>query len=267
MRRLMSRLMVAAFCGNGATNCAVADECSPDAPRHPPHAITGQTCPDIGRMGTTKIAVPQHYIDGPSFIYKGVDVWKADSYKNRPKKQSFDNEVSDIGINVRLTDFKPIENRKDKDDYYRFSSELKLEPVANRWIGVDIKYPPIIATDLRIPLDRFVNSDVRPHLVKTKNPMWGLDHYVGSMPSPEDGIGPVNEVFYDAKTNGTLILCTNFLVRDPPHEMKSSCHLHFLDRKKNISFEVMGIQDISDLARWKEIHNGVIAVFESFVVN
>ena len=90
--------------------------CAPDAPRHAPHAMTGETCPVVGRMGKVKLAVPKHYLLGP-FVYKGVDIWNAESFKNRPKQPTFDTEIDNFAIKIRQTNFKPIETQQDWTDY------------------------------------------------------------------------------------------------------------------------------------------------------
>jgi hypothetical protein len=109
--------------------------CVPGAPRHAPHAITGETCPVVGNMGGVKLANPQHYLLGPKAC-KGVDIWDAKSWENRPKNPTFENEFDYFAIKIRLNNFKPIETRKDWEDFVKKDKTLAIQDFESRWIYV-----------------------------------------------------------------------------------------------------------------------------------
>ena len=71
--------------------------------------------------------------------YKGIDIWNAESYKKRPQTNSFDNELDNFAIRIRLTNFKPVETFKDRDDYGKLGSLIGVPPPENRWIHVGVK--------------------------------------------------------------------------------------------------------------------------------
>lgn len=268
-------LIVFIFGAHAPLTFASSNSCPPEAPLQKPDALTGETCPDIGRMGSTRLAIPRHYISGPSFVYKGVDIWNADSYKNRPKKQSFNLEIRSFAIRIRLNNFKPVENLADREDYYRAqNSVMALPPKNNQWISAEFTYPSPFEenqkpVNMRFILERYVNNPlgVWPKMVRQKD-VSGLEHYMAEKPlSTDTSEGEINEVFYDARSNRTLITCDNLLRHVAPHDPLSFCHHYFYTAKGDISIEIEGIRDKDYyLSRWKEIENGVLAAFNSFVV-
>lgn len=255
---------------------ATSSDCPPEAPLQSPHAITGETCPDIGRMGSTKLAIPRHYIFGPDFVYEGVDIWNAESYKNRPKRQSFDLEIQYFSIRIRLNNFKPIENQRDWGDFDRSeNSAMTLPPPNNQWIFVQFNYPSPFKknnkpVDMQDAVKRFTQKEFNMgnvNFVRQRDDASGLAHYISPVqPSAETISGQVNEVFYDAQSNRTLITCENSLRHVPPHDPLSFCHHYFYTPAGDISIEVGNIRDKQYyLSRWREIEKGILAVFNSFV--
>jgi len=71
--------------------------------------------------------------------YKGIDIWNVESYKERPQTNSFGNELDNFAIRIRLTNFKPVETFKDRDDYGNLGSLIGVPPPENRWIHVGVK--------------------------------------------------------------------------------------------------------------------------------
>ncbi|WP_137955903.1 hypothetical protein [Burkholderia sp. 4M9327F10] len=255
---------------------ATTSDCSPDAPRYAPHAITGETCPDIGRMGSTKLAIPRHYILGPDFAYDGVDIWNAESYRNRPKKQSFDLQIRYFSIRIRLNNFKPVENERDLADFDQSErSVVALPRKDNQWIFVQFNYPSLFKkegkpVDMRSALRRFTQNEFSMGKVTfiRKSDVDGLAHYISPIQSSAETIqGEVNEVFYDEQSNRTLITCENSLRHIPPHDPLSFCHHYFYTPTGDVSIEVGNIRDKQYyLSRWKEIEKGVLSEFYSFIV-
>lgn len=270
----MSFILMLAKCPSLAL--ANSDDCSPEAPLQAPHAVTGETCPDIGRMGSTKLAIPRHYILGPDFVYDGVDIWNAESYKKRPKKQSFDLGIRYFSIRIRLNNFKPVENEQDLRDFANAENMVwTLPPRNNQWVFVQFNYPSPFENndrqvDMRPILQRYVNNKLGnwPLMMRQKDDVNGLEHYMAEKPlSAETRAGEINEVFYDARSNRTLITCENKLRSVPPHDPLSFCHHYFYTTKGDVSIEIGNIRDKQYyLSRWSEIEKGTLAVFSSFIV-
>jgi hypothetical protein len=256
---------------------ADAKDCPPDAPRSAPHAITGETCPRIGRIGSLKLAVPQHYILGPDFVYEGVDIWNAESYKNRPKEDSFDLPIKYFSIRIRLNNFKPVETQKDIEDFDAFmKAAVTLPSPENQWIFVQFHpYPSLSkkenrSVDMQASLNGFIHfgGSRKPPLEKQIEDVRGLKHYLSPVaPSTNTTAGEVNEVFYDAAENQRLMYCSNYLRYVEPHNFQSSCHYLFNTNNRDVSVRIDMIRDKdSFLSRWKEIEKGVQDVFDSFIV-
>jgi hypothetical protein len=141
---------------------AASGDCSPDAPRLEPNPVTGETCPDIGRMGPFKLAIPRNYILGPDFVYDGVDIWNAESYKNRPKTQSFDLGIKYFSIRIRLDNFKPIETENDLIDFrIAENSVIDLPPISNQSIFVTFRYPSVFKKMIRMSICAISCKDLR----------------------------------------------------------------------------------------------------------
>jgi hypothetical protein len=251
-----------------STNFAFGAEwCAPGAPRHPPHPITGDTCPVVGKMGNSKLAIPSEYLLGP-IAYKGVDIWSAESYKNRPQQPTFNNEIDSFAIRIRQSDFKPIETVSDQDAYLEsYESVRKLPPSKNRWLHVGFD-------GRRYPMDPASVVAERWHEMYGRGPfekqsdMWGLAHYVSSQLPSKDvthGGGIQWEYFYDEQGD-TFIDCQNTLQKVPPYDPLSFCEIWFNAPKVRAEVNIGNIRDIADLGRWREIEAGVLRVLDSFVV-
>jgi hypothetical protein len=96
-------------------------------------------CPAIGNVDGVKLAIPRAYLFGP-VTYKGDDIWKTTSAGGRKRRPSFANEIENFGILVRLSDFRPIETQRDREDYQNVESRMgpAVLPPQNRWILVGV---------------------------------------------------------------------------------------------------------------------------------
>lgn len=222
------------------------------------HPIIGKTCPRVGRMGNVKLAVPWHYILGP-VTYKGVDIWNTGSFKNRPKSPTFDNEIENFAIRLRLNNFRPIESLKDQDDA-RSLGKINgwKQPPENRWIHIGFYFYDVQISGFmkREQLRNWLKKDfsrgpfeLQPTLI------WGLQHYVSvQKPSTQND---QYEIFYDPQAEDTFIYCANRLIAVPPHEPITNCQIDFLIRELKLSVHVDRINFKEDLARWGQIEQGI----------
>lgn len=230
------------------------------------HPVNGKTCPVVGHMGNVKLAIPEHYILGP-VAYKGVDIWNAESYKNRPKHPTLDTEIDNFAIKIRLNNFKPVETRKDWADYDKLGGIRGwAQPLENRWIYVGFETAVIRPTSntMKQQLNNWLKDDAHWGPFVQSDSVWGLQHYV-SVQQPSTS-NDQREIFYDPETEDTFISCENRLIAVPPYEPISFCEIDFLVREMNLSVHVSNINFKQDLSRWKNIEQGIRRVVQSFVV-
>lgn len=241
--------------------------CPAGVARHAPHEVTHETCPSLGQMNGVKLAIPQHYLLGPKG-YKGIDIWNAESYKIRPKTNSFNNELDNFAIKIRLTNFKPIETFKDREDYGSRSSPAGPAPVEKRWIhvgvtatGKDLDFQPSVTGWLK--------DEVGWGPFIAKPDIFGLKHYVSAqIPTVDDKTWHQTqqwEFFYDSQRWATFISCTNNITPIIHREAKS-CHQQFYIAEIPAFVDIDTLYDDADLARWPEIEREVRKVIQSFIV-
>lgn len=235
--------------------------CPPGVARHAPHAITHETCPSLGKMNGVKLAIPQHYLLGPKG-YKGIDIWNAESYKKHPQTNSFDNELDNFSIKIRLTNFKPIETIKDSEDYGKMGSLIGVPPSDNRWIHVGIR-----ALDRPYTFERTVElwlrDDAKRGPFVRHSDEWEMTRYISTrIPKPFVGSW---EFLYD-KTFSTFSTCEHIVQIYPPHAPQEICKLNFSLQELQAAIDVDGFGERSDLARWPEIERELRKVIQSFIV-
>jgi hypothetical protein len=235
--------------------------CPPGVARHAPHEITHETCPSLGRMNGVKLAIPQHYLLGPKG-YKGIDIWNAESYKKRPQTNSFDNELDNFAIKIRLTNFKPIETTKDRDDYGNRSSPAGPAPVENRWIHVGIEANGY-SQSFQPTVNRWIKDEKGWGPFKPVTDQWGMVRYLSAqLVTPTSSQW---EFLHDPNF-ATLVICEHMLLRYPPHTPSLSCELMFFLHETKALIKVSGLNASADLARWPEIEREVRKVIQSFIV-
>lgn len=252
-------------------NAEDAAWCAPGVPRYTPHAITGATCPNLGRMGDIKLAIPGHYLLGP-ISYPGLSIWKPEDWKKRPKVSTLETELSHFAIKIRQANFKPIETYQDLNDYGKLGYfSIDPQPPENRWLEIGFEFiGKPRETNRKNQLNRWLAKDnlMDGPYVHQSRKVWGLDHYV-SVHQPTTRSDQI-EIFYDTKTNKTFIICRSRLSSVPPHELQTHCQ-HEFDYTSPESGEVVlidtNIAVKSDLAHWREFEAGIRAVFASFIVH
>ena len=235
--------------------------CPTGVARDAPHEVTHETCPSLGRMNGVKLAVPQHYLLGPKG-YKGIDIWNAESYKKRPQTNSFDNELDNFAIRIRLTNFKPIETFRDRDDYSKLGSLIGVPPPENRWIHVGVKALEKHGT-FQDTVSRWRKDEKGWGPFALQPDVWGLKRYVFMQ-----SLTPTNdrwEFLYDSGF-GTFATCKHLLQLHPPHAPRESCRLEFSMLELKALIDIDNFGERSDLARWPEIEREVRKVIQSFIV-
>jgi hypothetical protein len=254
---------------------AWAEDCPSEAPRHDPHAITGETCPYIGKMGNYKLAIPRYYIVGPDFVYEGEDIWKPDKF-HLHKVQSFSLLIEYFSIRVRISDFKGIETKADFDEYNESNLNIKsLPPMDKQWISMTIRAATksLNQNDIKKrTLIGFLDSTKKNitkagnfALVRQKAKEAGLDHYLSEMP-PSHDMGHINELYFDPASERTAITCLN-VIQVGTNLPLSFCNHYFISIEDNITVDIGGIRDKTYyISRWPEVEKGILKVFHSFIV-
>ncbi|MDE1998300.1 MAG: hypothetical protein KGI52_05165 [Burkholderiales bacterium] len=236
-----------------------------------------KTCSIVGHIGNVKLAIPQNYILGP-VAYKGVDIWNAESYKKRPKHPTLDTEIDNFAIKIRLNNFRPIESRKDAEDYDKLGSAAAAsQPPENRWIYVEFFTHDVTVTGRtsKNQMLLWLKDDAKRGPYIKSQSTWNLDHYISTqkpitLRNPYKQIGQF-EFYYDPKTEDTFAHCENVLrlpldESQAPHEIFTHCHIDFLLRDLNLEASVDNIYAKDDLARWPEIEQSIRQLVLSFVV-
>jgi len=251
-------------------------DCGPGVSAQTPHGITGIVCPSLGRMGALKLAIPQHYLLGPK-EYKGQSIWSPEDWKKRPKVSTLDTDLSSFAIKIRQTNFKPIETPQDWRDYDKLGHSIHPQPPENRWLHVGFEHVGNVRDAQPWQLNRkvqlkntIVGSPYEGHFTRQKQQQWGLDHYVSDRKPSTHPDGWTYEIFYDPKTDGTFIRCKSTLRSAPLHDVITSCQHEFnfiaKDTGEIIRISASNIHVKSDLARWREVEQGLRAAFQSFIV-
>ena len=221
----------------------------------------------VGRMGGAKLEIPQEFILGP-VAYKGVDIWKPDTFKNKPDHPTFDNEIDTFAIRIRQTNFKPIETEIDLREYRQsYEAVRELPPRNKRWIhvGFDARRYPMPSPSEKA--ESWYKDDAHWGPYVKAADVWGLVHYVSvQRPSTDVSHGDQVEYFYDAAGNSTFMFCRNTLRKVPPYDPLSHCQIEISVPKLMAYADITNIRDKTDLASWREVRDGVLRVVDSFIV-
>jgi hypothetical protein len=218
-------------------------------------------------MGSAKLAIPPQVLLGP-VAYRGVDIWKPDTYKNNPKHPTFDDPIDTFAIRIRQNTFKPIETAADLRDYRQsYEAVWELPPRDNRWIhvGFDARRYPLPSAREKAESWHRDEAHWGPYVQAAD--LWGLAHYVSvQRPSTDESHGEQVEYFYEAAGDSPFIFCRNTLRKVPPHDPLSSCQIEFSVPKLRAHAEITNIRDKADLASWRQMRDGVLRVVDSFIV-
>jgi hypothetical protein len=221
----------------------------------------------VGRMGNAKLAIPPEFILGP-IAYKGIDIWKPDSFKNSPKHPTFNNEIDTFAIRIRQTNLKPIETEIDRRDYRQsYEAVWRLPPHDNRWIhvGFDARHYPMPSASEKAASWYKDDAHWGPY-VKAPD-VWGMSHYVSVQLPTRDALhGDQVEYFYNEDSDSVFMFCRNTLRKVPPYDPLSNCQIEFSVSKLMAYADITNIRDKADLSRWREMRDGVLRVANSFIV-
>jgi hypothetical protein len=243
----------------GQTTCPVG------VTRHAPHEITHETCPAIAKMNGVKLAIPQHYLLGPKG-YKGVDIWNAESYKKRPEIYSFDNELDNFAIKIRLTNFKPIETFIDRESYSTHRPHIGPYPPEKRWIHVGIKAldpKNTVEATFKQTVQRWLKDDAERGPFLEQPEIFGLTRYLSTQTARP--FVHKNEFLHDPEFS-IFATCEHIVQISVPHEPRINCELNFRLPDLHASINIDGFTEFSDLARWSEIKLEISKIIHNFIV-
>ena len=233
-------------------------------------------CPIVGRIGSIKVAIPQHFVLGP-VAYKNVDIWNPDSYRNMPRQPTLESDISNFAIKIRMTNFKPVHSSKDVEDYDKLSRSVENQPPVNRWLYVEFFTQSAAEVDnaMKNLVRNWLKDDAKDGPFSRTDDAFGLHHYVSAQ-LPFTQRYPYiqknqQEFFYDPIGERTFIRCRNViqLPREEaavPNILLSHCQIDYWIKELNIRVSVANIEDKGDLARWREIERGVEKTIRSFIV-
>ena len=226
--------------------------------------VIGTTCPKVGRLGNVRLVVPQHYLLGP-FTYKGVDVWDHRSFAKRPLTPSLEMEIDNFAVRVGVSDFQPVRTRADREEYLAATRGRKGR--GPRWIHIGFEaYDADAHGTKKAQLENWLRDTKTGWgpFARNAESSWGLEHYVSIQRPSVDVIQ--RELFYDARTENTFIVCKNQLGVTPPHDLLTSCSHSFLLRDLKIRVAVDNIWHKDDLRSWEHIESSTRRLLMSFVV-
>lgn len=242
-------------------------DCPRGVARHAPHPVTRETCPTLGQMNGIKLAIPGYYLLGP-IGFKGIDIWNAESWKNRPKTNSFDNEFDNFAIRIRLTNFRPIESVEDKRDYEKLGSIIGPPPAENRWIHVGIQVWQH-ELNFRTAVAGWLKDQANRGPYEALPQVWQLNHYSASVkPSVDDTTWAQTtqwEFFYDPVAWRTFIYCRNVVTPTTHIALKQCTHKFFMDELR-ASVEIDTLYNETELASWAAREREVSKIIRNFVV-
>jgi hypothetical protein len=221
----------------------------------------------IGRMGNAKLAIPPEFILGP-IAYKGVDIWKSDTFKSSPKHPTFDNQIDIFAIRIRQHNLKPIESELDRREYRKsYEAVMELPPRDNRWIHVGLdarRYPMSSASE---KARSWYKDDAHWGPFVKAPDVWGMSHYVSvQLPTSDTLHGDQVEYFYNEESDSVFMFCWNTLRKVPPHDPLSNCQIEFSVPELMAYADITNIRDKADLASWRQMRDGVMRVVNSFIV-
>jgi hypothetical protein len=163
----------------------------------------------------------------------------------------------------------------DWEDYESFSQRPASAARPSRWILVGVDSDLAAYNKRRCPRTHscFLKNILKdePHwgpFVLQKQDAFGLDHYVSSQRlEPGKSIGAYDEVFYDAKTDQTIVTCSNIPAIPAPHERMSFCTLLFFIPELPASIEVSLSHPAKEsMPKWREIEAAIRNVLRSFII-
>ena len=241
--------------------CAVAPIQSPDVPPF----FGKPSCPALGSMGETRLAIPQHYLLGP-IGYEGRDIWNPRSPETGLSQPDLNKQISSFSIKVRLETFRPIESAKDVEDFGKLGMAGGWDqPKANRWLYVQFKYnKKKIGYSKKEALKSWLNE--KPGVVRysQSDDVAGLQHFA-SLDQPMTMDAPRRDLYFDSLNNSTLATCETIKIATNPGKTYSSCRIDFSIRQNSVFVTVQNISFLDDIKEWQAIEENARKAFESFV--
>lgn len=235
-----------------------------DPPDRASNPLEANAKPAVGNMAGVKLSIPHHYL-AAGVHYKGEEVWKRPRTPSPPR--TFDSEIEDFSMVLRLSTLKPITTQQDWADYLEYGRTAYPRP-DNRWLTMSF-FPHTYAVNhgtLRGVVNRWVVDDITkwgPFILQDTE-MYGLTRARSTQQEKERSSGQIDELFYDSTTWGTFIECANSHRKVPPFDPLSSCdHLFIVPELRAVASVRCSKED---LPRWWEIERAIKDIAHSFIV-
>jgi hypothetical protein len=232
-------------------------------------------CPAVGNVGGVKLAIPQAYLFGP-VVYAGDDIWSTAPRKSRKQRPAFANEMENFAILVRLSNFRPIETRRDREDFQKLESKTALAypPPQDRWIVVGLKSSSAyVSPDCRSGMRCYFEGILKDQagwgpFVRQRDKAYGLDHYLSlQRPTLKLPGGGFDEFFYEPSGENSLITCSNKPMTASPHAPLEFCDHDFVIPELGVGVTVHYLHPAKEeLPRWRDVEQNIRRIVKSFVV-
>lgn len=235
-----------------------------DPPDRPVYPLEANAKPAVGNMAGVKLSVPHHYL-AAGVHYKGEEVW----IRSRPPRppRTFDSEIEDFSMLLRLSTLQPITTKQDWADYQEYGRTAHPQP-DNHWLTMSF-FPHTYEVNrgtLKGIVDRSMEDEAKrgPFLLQDVE-VYGLKHARSTQQEKEKASSSqTDEFFYDPTTWGTFIRCANYHRKVPPFDPLSSCdHLFIVPELKAVASVHCKKED---LPRWREIERAIKNIAHSFIV-
>jgi hypothetical protein len=217
----------------------------------------------VGSINGVKLSIPANYLMG------GVE-YKKNNEKSIITKRStptFDSEINDFGIRLRLSNLEPIMTDNDWQEWLhpeKMHSHFIYEYEIWTIIGI---YPGWYAPDgsLKSELSNWARDDSHwgPFVNQPKQ-VYGLKHSTSVQTPDGHRVSGQYEYFYDDVTWATFIYCKTSRQQVPPFDTFTTCHHDFI--VPEIKAVADAIYTKKDLERWRTIEKKTKALVHSFIV-
>lgn len=262
--RLCRLFIITAVAIVGETSLCEIASLAEDAPGRPSFPLEVNAKPAVGNIAGIKLSISHHYLLA-GVHYKGEEVWTG-SQNPRPPR-TFDSEIEDFAMLLRLSTLQPITTKQDWADYQTYGQTAYPRP-DNRWLTMSF-FPRTYAAN-KGTLQPIVNRNMEdepkwgPFILQDMD-LYGLKHAKSKQQENEKGSSSqTDEFFYDPTTWGTFIRCANYHRKVSPFDPLSSCEHLFIVPELQTVVSVHCKKE--DLSRWREIEGAIRIIAHSFIV-
>lgn len=235
-----------------------------DVPGRASHPLDTSTGPAIGKINGIKISIPHYY------LLSGVQYEGEEPLMMIPRKYipTFDTNIQDFAILLRLSNMQPIRTDQDERDYDQAQRNSGHVSSYETWttIGFSPKWYDDTGS-LKGVVTEWETDKAHwwGPFVMQKERISGLVHEDSTQPihNDKDGVGHF-DFFYDDGTFDTFIYCQTFRRLVPPNDLFNSCNHLFVIPELKVVAEATYTKN--DLPRWREIEKESKSIIHSFIV-